>query len=381
MPEPMPPPDAPLTWLRDTVWPLWLDQGVDWERRGYHESLALDGSGCAAPFRRLRVAARQVFTFAQAHAAGLPRAAEAVELGVGFLLGRARQLDGGYAQRFGLDGAVIDQHRDLYDHAFVLLALASASRVIPAEPLRREALGLMGYLESEFRHPLGGYMEGLPPSLPRRQNPHMHLLEACLAGFEAFGEAVFLERAGALVRLFLSRLLDTRTGTLPESFDEAFTPLREAGRHEVEPGHHCEWVWLLDWHRRTAGPIDRAEQAARALLDFVDRHAVNPATGTLRDVLWSDGAVKEAGSRLWPQTERLKSEALRPDGAPDRARAALWRHIEGAPAGLWFERLDAAGRPLDMPAPASSLYHLTAGILVAHRAGPGADVVGSAAGV
>ncbi|HEY8610740.1 MAG TPA: AGE family epimerase/isomerase [Roseomonas sp.] len=362
--------DQAWTWLRDTTWPLWLEHGVDWPRRGFHESLALDGLRCPAPFRRLRVVARQVFVFAEAHAAGLPRAAEAVELGVDFLRNRARQADGGYAQRFGLDGAVLDPHRDLYDHAFVLLALASAARVLPAEPLRREALGLLAYLDSGFRHPQGGYVEGLPPALPRRQNPHMHLLEACLAAWEAFGEAVFLARAGELVELFLTRFLDPATGTLPEYFGETLEPLREEGRHEVEPGHHCEWVWLLDWQRRAAGATEGAEAAASRLLAFVDRHGLNPALGTACDVVWSDGAVKEAGSRLWPQTERLKAEALRPDAAPEglgRARNALWRHIAGAPPGLWFERLDPEGRPLAGPAPASSLYHLTAGILVARR--------------
>lgn len=364
----MPPLETAWTWLRDQAWPLWLAHGVDWPRRGFHEALGLEGLECSAGFRRLRVVTRQVFTFAEAHAAGLPRAAEAVELGVEFLRLRARQPDGGYAQRFDLDGAVTDGRRDLYDHAFVLLALASAARVMPPAPLRQEGLALLAYLDAGFRHPAGGYVEGRPATLPRRQNPHMHLLEACLAAWEAFGEPPFLERAEALVRLFLDRLRDPATGSLPEYFDDSLTPLREDGRHEVEPGHHCEWAWLLDWHGRATRPLAETAAAARMLLGFVDRHGINPALGTLRDGLWSDGAVKEPGSRLWPQTERLKSEALRPDAAPDglaRAEAALWRHIRGAPPGLWFERLDPQGRPLPGPAPASSLYHLTAGILVA----------------
>ena len=359
-----------LTWLRDHSWPLWLEKGVDWPRGGFHESLELDGPRCTADFRRLRVAARQVYVFAEAHAAGLPRAAEAVELGVDFLRRRARQADGGYARLFDLNGSVRDDHRDLYDHAFVLLALASAARVLPPEPLRREALALLALLDARFRHPLGGYVEGLPPSLPRRQNPHMHLLEACLAAWEAFGEPPFRERAREMAGLFAARFFHPATGTLPEYYDEAWVPLQDGGRHAVEPGHHCEWVWLLQWGGRALGGPGGA--AIPGLLGFVDRHGVNPALGTLRDELWSDGAVKEPGSRLWPQTERLKSEALRPDATEAglaRALSALWRHFGGAPPGLWFERLDPEGRPLPGPAPASSLYHLTAGILTA--AGPG----------
>jgi len=359
-------------WLRDEVWPTWLAHGVDWAGGGFHEWLDLSDLRCDAPYRRLRVAARQVYSFAAAEAAGLPRAAQAVELGVDVLRRRARQTDGGYASRLAPDGTAIEAPRDLYDHAFVLLALASAARVLPAAPLRRDALALLAHLDEHFAHPAGGYRESRPPTLPRRQNPHMHLLEGFLAAWDAFAEPVFLDRAAAMLRLFLDRFLDPATGTLPELFDDALRPLAEDGLHAVEPGHHCEWAWLLHWHRAAAGPTEGAPEAARALLAFVDRHGTNPATGTLRDSLWSDGAPREPGSRLWPQTERLKSEALRPDSTPNgraRAGAALRRHIQGAPPGLWFERLDAEGRPLPGPAPASSLYHLTAGILVARAEG------------
>ncbi|MFH5924243.1 AGE family epimerase/isomerase [Roseomonas xinghualingensis] len=364
-----------LSWLRDAAWPLWLEHGVDWARRGFNESLELETLRSPAAFRRLRVVSRQVFVFSEAHAAGLPRAAEAVELGIAFLREKAREADGGYAQHFDLDGRIIEPRRDLYDHAFVLLALASAARLLPKEPLRREALALLRYLDTRFPHPRGGYVESLPPALPRRQNPHMHLLEAFLAAAAAFGEEIFLTRAGDMVRLFLERFHDASTGTLPEFFDEALLPQREGGRHIVEPGHHCEWVWLLGWYRKAAQgrgvvPAQDLAEAGRGLLAFVDRHGVNAELGTAFDELWSDGALKHPGSRLWPQTERLKAEVLRPDATPDgmaRAYAALRPYLDASPRGLWFERLDQQGRPSTEPAPASSLYHLTAGILVAHR--------------
>ncbi|MFC0386016.1 AGE family epimerase/isomerase [Muricoccus vinaceus] len=357
-----------LAWLRGEAWPTWLRHGVDWERGGFHESLDLRTLRSTAPFRRLRVAARQVFVFAEAHAFGTPRAAEAVELGIAFLRGRARRRDGGYARCFGLDGEVTDGSIDLYDHAFVLLALASAGRVMPQDPLRREALDLLRFLDARLAHPLGGYAEGLPPALPRRQNPHMHLLEACLAAAEAFGEGIFLQRAAEMVELFLSRFRQVGSGTLAEFFDEALLPQRENGRHLVEPGHHCEWVWLLHWYARLS--TGGATGAIQGLLDFVDRHGINPRLGTAYDGVWSDGGLQACGSRLWPQTERLKSETLRPDATAAgiaRAHAALRLYLDPAPPGLWHERLDEAGRPSGEPAPASSLYHLTAGILVSHR--------------
>ena len=361
-----------LDWLREAAWPVWLAQGVDWTRRAFHETLDPATFASASSFRRLRVAARQVFVFAEAHRMGVPRAAEAVELGIEFLLRAGRGEDGGFAGRFDLEGRVIDPVRDLYDHAFVLLAFASAAGVLPREAMRRHALELLGYLDARFAHPLGGYVESLPPALPRRQNPHMHLLEACLAAAEATGEEVFLRRADTLAGLMLDRMLDAATGSQPEYFDEALLPLREAGRHMVEPGHHCEWVWLLDWHR-AVGTADqaRSEAGAARLLAFVDRFGANPGTGTLRDEVWSDGQVKSGGSRLWPQTEWIKAQVLRPDATAKgilAATAALERYLLPAPRGLWLDRLSAAGEATAEPAPASSLYHLTAGILCLHRA-------------
>lgn len=59
-----------VSWLRHAAWPTWLEHGVDWNRRGFHE--ALDFATLACPgLRRLRVAARQVFVFAKAARARL----------------------------------------------------------------------------------------------------------------------------------------------------------------------------------------------------------------------------------------------------------------------------------------------------------------------
>ena len=83
------------------------------------------------------------------------------------------------------------------------------------------------------------------------------------------------------------------------------------------------------------------------------------------NALEGDFSVKDANARLWPQTERLKAEARRKGAASDsaaRARAALGRHLEGVRPGLWVERMDAGGKAGADPAPATSLYHLTAAL-------------------
>jgi mannose/cellobiose epimerase-like protein (N-acyl-D-glucosamine 2-epimerase family) len=368
-----------MSWLQEVAWPFWLARGIDRDASGravgFHEHLTLDRHDCEAEFRRLRVVTRQIYVFSEAAAAGLPGAAEAVALGLDYLRRHAFDPDGGYHWRFDLFGCVIDARRDLYDHAFVLLALASAMRVLPTQRLQEEARALDAYLHNVFPHPEGGYGESLPPSLPRRQNPHMHLLEACLAASEVFGDDPFLDRADGLVDLFLTRMFQHAEGALPEYFDDALVPHRENGRFVVEPGHHIEWVWLLGWHARRRAEAGRvavpgAEAAILRLLRFVDRHGIHAETGAIFDEVWSDGSPRVLGQRLWPQTERLKAEILRPDADDARvlgAFAVLDRYILPAPPGLWLERRTAAGDFTRDAAPASSLYHLTGAITAAHR--------------
>jgi mannose-6-phosphate isomerase len=363
----------PAAWLRHAAWPLWLERGIDRARGGFHESLDLRHHACAATFRRLRVVTRQVYVFSEAHRAGLAGSDAAVALGVEFLRRHAALPEGGYAWRFDLDNRVTDRRLDLYDHAFVLLALASASAVLPPARLRREALALLDLIETRFPHPAGGFVESLPPALPRRQNPHMHLLEALLAAFEAFGEEPFLDAAAGLGRLFADRLLQRETeaesGALAEYFDDGLRPQRIAGGFVVEPGHHCEWVWLLHRLRRLAGAEILPPGLESALMRFVDAHAVLPS-GAIADEMLSDGTIRSSAARLWPQAERLKAEMLRPDLQPERvaqAEAALAAYLR--PDGLWHERRAADGALSDEPAPASSLYHLTCAIVTMQARG------------
>ncbi len=311
----------------------------------------------------MRVAARQIFVFSKAHSAGVPGALDVVRLGLGFLDRHAAHADGGYAWRFDLNHRVIDATRDLYDHAFVLLALASAAAVLPEERLRAKAEELVAWIEGNFRHPAGGYLESLPPALPRRQNPHMHLLEALLAAHQVFGGSAFIGPAHGLVELFRDRLFDHDSGTLPEFFDDDWNPQRQGEIFLVEPGHHCEWVWLLHWYQGLTQPDTRLSAISARLMSFVDRYGLN-AHGHLCDVLGSDGSVLEPSARLWPQTEWLRAEYLRGDPDPvrqDAAARSLARLLRDD--GLWHERRTEDGALSMGAAPASSLYHLTGAIL------------------
>lgn len=351
-------PEAAMQWMRDAAFPLWLQHGVDWKLGAFEEDLDTATLRPRADYRRLRVAARQIYVFAQADRMGVARAADAVAVGLAFLR-RARQGDGGYPMRFDRECAPVDLTRDLYDHAFVLLAFAHAGE-------RTAALALMAYIDERFAHPAQGWRESHPNAHPRRQNPHMHLLEATLAAFTHFGDAIFLDRADAIVALFLGRFFQPDAPGLPEYYDDGLVPIRHEGCFVLEPGHHHEWVWLLSEHRRISANAGRTpaatESAAMALLGFAETHGVRP-DGIVAAELWSDGRMKISATRVWQHTERLK--ALSRSGTPEQARdalATLFRFFDGVPQGLWRERW-SDGFVAHEPAPASTLYHITCALL------------------
>jgi ADP-L-glycero-D-manno-heptose 6-epimerase len=328
---------------------------------------------------RLLVIARQTYVFCEAMAAGLESAKEAVVLGLTLIRTSARNPTTGlYSSRLDVRRNSLEQRDgvyDLYEHAFVLLAFASAMKVLPCEETRRDAIAVHEVITNNFTHPQGGFCESLPSAEGRRQNPHMHLFEAYLAATEAFGPSVFLQRAHYLARFFLEHLLDPEEDCVPECLDESLKPWRDTGRFVTEPGHLAEWARLLLWYRNINVRLSQQPEvdvipATRKLTRFYETHGMDRTPGALVDEVWSDGTFKVASQRLWPQTERIQAELLREDAIGNGVLEAfriLQSYIDAAPSGLWAERRFSDGSFSREPSPATSLYHLTNAITKAHH--------------
>ncbi|CAN5310198.1 AGE family epimerase/isomerase [soil metagenome] len=274
------------------------------------------------------------------------------------------------------DGRMLDDAAVLYDQAFALLALASLKPLL-GETTEEAAAALRRSVMVNFRRP-GGFEATLPSSLPLASNPHMHLLEACLAWMAASDDPAWSGMAEQIVSLALDHFIDPVSGALREFFDGDWGPAPgEAGRI-VEPGHQFEWAWLLlSWSRLgKAGPLTVAARvAALRLVACAEEFGVDPERNVAINSLLDDFSIHEAEARLWPQTERIKAWAL----ASAQLDASWWGTVadavEGLEAylrtpvrGLWFDRMTADGALVDMPAPASSFYHIVCAIDVLGRA-------------
>ena len=233
--------------------PLWSTEGWDDERgRLYRSARSRRPRRSAAP-RRVFVQARQIYCYAKAAQLGWYPDGRAIALkGLEHLLAKAKAPDGrpGFVHTLTPDGAVLDPLRDSYDHAFVLLALATVYALDRDAQIRAEIDALCHFIDTQLRSPHGGVHEGLPVSLPRRQNPHMHLFEAMIAAFDATHDLVFQNRAGNFFSLFLANLYDKQRQVLGEYFEEDFSKIEPVS---VEPGHQAEWVWLLKGFERITG--------------------------------------------------------------------------------------------------------------------------------
>jgi len=337
-------------WLRTNALPLWATVGVDPANGAFREALTRDGVP-VDPFRRTRVQARQTFVFASAAAEKFPGPWLSAALnGMSYLRTQTLRPDGLFAARVDLNG-VASTTAGLYDHAFILLALAGLANA--GEPgVEAEAVELLGKL-SVFRHRTGFRETG---SDPFQANAQMHLLEAALA-WEAVGKSpVWSALCDEIVDLALSYLIDDGDGALREVFDADWKPLQgEASR--VEPGHQFEWAWLLvKWGRARSNP--RGEAAARQLFT-IGRLGFDDRRGVVVNSLQTDLSVKDSSARLWPQCEYLKAALIldEKDVALGAANG-LFTFADMAAGGVWRERMRADGSFIDEPAPATSLYHL-----------------------
>ena len=342
------------------AWPLWIAGGCDPGTGLFHERLDFDARPDRTVPLRVRVQGRQLYCLSRAGAAGhAARARPVLDRALAAIESRCwGQADGpGWIHLLSPAGQPLDRLRDAYDQVFMLFGLCGAHQagLARARSLADATLAFLDDALTDVRD--RSVIEGLPPSLPRRSNPHLHLLEAMLAWFDLTGERAFLHRADAVALLFRDRFLDRETGTLTEYFTADLERAPPPHGDSVEPGHHFEWSWLLHRLARSGGRDLRED--ARLLHRWAVSHGLD-RDGFVIDECDRLGRSRRRSGRTWPQTELIKSHLA--NDAPDQAArvtiAVLDRYLATDVAGLWIDQFDAAGRPATDTVPASTFYHL-----------------------
>jgi mannose-6-phosphate isomerase len=364
-----------VEWLVADAYPLWSRNGIDQGSGGFQEALDMNGQALLLP-RRARVHPRQIYAFAQARRFGWQGDGETiVRRGMHYFTRYYRRSDGLFRALVGADGTPLDERALLYDQAFALLGFAAAAAALDARAeYEALALELSRLVDTRLGAGEGSYRSEEQSVEHRESNPHMHLLEACLAWAEIGRDSTWVARLRSLADLALSRFIRC-SGAIGESYLATWQPTPDIAGRIIEPGHQFEWAWLLlrceRWHD---APL---RDAALRLISIGDQYGVH--NGVAINALHDDLTIKDGNARCWPQTERLKAALLaakltgeaRYWSMAKAAATSLFAYLNAPVPGLWLDERSSRDEYPASPAPASTFYHLVGAIAAMNHARAG----------
>jgi mannose/cellobiose epimerase-like protein (N-acyl-D-glucosamine 2-epimerase family) len=282
---------------------------------------------------------------------------DAVASGVGFLTRHMRDPEWpGWFFCVDETGAVVDDRKDAYGHAFVIFGLAHAARTLEDDGVYQLARETLALVRTEFMDGFGGLVPTLSRGLVnaatgRTQNPVMHLFEAHLALLECDWVNRVASSAREFGRFILSLMDPSCPGRLPELYDESWRPLSRERRGRVDLGHACEWAFLFS-RAAQMGLGDEWLEAARALLAHGLEVGEAPDGGLYSNEAPEGGLLAPERS-FWQQCELLRSLV---HFAATRERPELWEKAQKHLAyvrsafvdpehGGWYSTPATNGRP------------------------------------
>lgn len=361
-------------WLFNQALPYWGTIGCDGQRDnprkwGAHEQLKMDGTPDLPGYKRLRVQARQLYSFSQAALMGWTAGYE-IASNIYHFMNKAQQGEGWWAKTLSREGAILNPASDLYDLAFVVFSLAWYGKLTGSARPIQQARQTLQWIEQFMAYPKGGFKNDLPLSAGyRQQNPHMHLLEAVLALFEVTHAEQDLVLAHKLIDLFTKRFFNRQTGVLGEYYTENWNAIPCPTKEIIEPGHQYEWIWLLKEYENFTG-IRHLEEM-NSMFRFNRRYAVDQQTGLVADKVRPNGTLTHRSARLWVQTEALRATSLWHDEKSHQHLSQilhnlLYRYF--MPQGTWQDQLNNHYHPDNSKIPASSFYHIMSGYVQLRKA-------------
>ncbi len=382
-----------VRWYWTQFLPAWVARAADASGIGFVDQLDALGHPTRSDRRTVLAQARLLFSFAHLALLSENPAFKRAACIARDALPAFRKAPGGYCRARGKTGGATENPEDAlaasYDQSFVILGLSTWGRLHPSEDVSAELELCWSFIEEQLTDPLTGLLlehdglddpaaEGAPY---RAQNPHMHLYEAALQAFEMTGRDIWLARAGKMRAKGLDYFFDRESGTILEFLapDLAHLAGRAGLRREI--GHQCEWAWLL-MREVELGGDPGVRETADQLLAFADRHGFQ-SDGAMRgaafDAVSADATWREERFLLWPQTEAIKSCAL-------RAQSPVFSQQAQSLALLMFQRyfrdraafanqLDENAVPIWADALSRLHYHIVLALTEGARAGLWSDPI------
>jgi sulfoquinovose isomerase len=318
----------------------------------------------------LWITCRMTHVYALGHLLGRPGCAELVDHGLAALRGRFLDPEhGGWFAQVGAEGPTVSD-KTAYEHAFVVLAGASATSA--GRPGGRELLddAVAVLLEHFWDDEFGMVREQWDASWTvldgyRGVNANMHSVEALLSAADALDDASLREKAQRILTRVVHHLAAGNRWRIPEHFDASWTPDLEYNAdqpaHPFRPygatiGHSLEWSRLALHLRAGLGDAapDWLLDDARSLFDTAVREgwAVDGHDGFVYTVDWEGRpVVRERMHWVAAEGTATAAELYAVTGDPsyDALYTAWWEHIDACfidrEHGSWRHELSPDNQP------------------------------------
>ncbi len=367
---------APRPWARSVTHRLWLlseatrildfyQYAVIQAQGGFHD---LDDFGrplptgwppMPVPGFTLFQTTRMVHCFALAHLMGRPGAADVVDHGMDALWQMHRDSEhGGYYWHNSLDG-VLDDSKQAYGHAFVLLAAATA-KCAGHPDADRLLSDISDVLDTRFWEKNTGAMaeefdrDWTPRSDYRGQNSNMHLVEGLMAACEATGERGYLRMAESIADVIVNQAARLNSWRIPEHYDRHWTIDRDYDGGVFRPygslpGHWLEWSRLLVQLWEVGGRQHPwMPEAATILFGKAIEEGWDPLQGGFYLTVGWDGAPVDRDRYWWPCNEGSAAAAVLGHWSDDPLYhdwyRTIWnwceRHLIDRDSGGWRHQLN-----------------------------------------
>nr|WP_232820428.1 AGE family epimerase/isomerase [Brachybacterium sp. YJGR34] len=333
----------------------------------------------------LWITCRMTHCFALGHLLGRPDFGRFADHGIASLRGVFHDDEhGGWFSAVAGD-SVVDDSKQAYAHAFVVLAASSALAAgrPGAQQLLDEALEVLD--TRFFDEDAGMSVDTFDRSFStceeyRGINANMHTVEALLAAADVTGERRWLDRAVGIMTRAIDEFARANDWALPEHYDIGWNPLLEYNRdepnHPFRPygatvGHWIEWARLVLHARSALLTVDGEApewmlEAATALMEkSAASFGIDGAPGFVYTVDW-DGTPVARERMHWVAAEAVGAAAVMHQVTGERKWAELyeqwWEYIStyllDPSSGSWFHELDADNEPQGVTWPGKpDIYH------------------------
>ncbi|MBU4037620.1 MAG: AGE family epimerase/isomerase, partial [Proteobacteria bacterium] len=215
------------------------------------------------------------------------------------------------------DGKPQDKKKQFYAEAFFIYALSEYYLAFNEEKARQIAVSMFMLMEKyAYDMEFGGYIEAntadwnetddqrLSPKdldVKKSMNTHLHILEAYTNLYRIYKDEQAEKQLEQLIRIFLDKILDHKTGHLILFFDKDWTVRSEIDSY----GHDIEATWLMCEAAEVLGKkelIEEVEHAIQKTLEVTVKEGLADNGGLYYEK--AEGHLQEQYD-WWPQAESV----------------------------------------------------------------------------